>query len=65
MNSENDILRDQLRALMNFRPLEVPEYWSDPVVATRVGRILTDAAPRQTAPAQERRPRQTAPVKAD
>jgi hypothetical protein len=44
MNSENDVLRDQLRALMNFRPLEVPEYWSDPVVATRVGRMLTDAA---------------------
>jgi formylmethanofuran dehydrogenase subunit E-like metal-binding protein len=44
MNSENDVLRDQLRALMNFRPLEVPEYWSNPVVAARVGRMLTDAA---------------------
>jgi hypothetical protein len=46
MNSENDVLRDQLRALMNFRPLEVPEYWSNPVVAARVGRVLADAAAR-------------------
>jgi hypothetical protein len=30
---------------MNFPLLEVPEYCASPVVASRVGRILADAAP--------------------
>jgi hypothetical protein len=46
MNSENDVLRDQLLALMDFRHLDLPEYWADPVAAARVGRVLTDAAAR-------------------
>ena len=46
MPSENDVLRNQLLALMDFRQLDVPEYWADPVVAARVGRVLTEAAAR-------------------
>jgi hypothetical protein len=46
MPDENDALRDQLLALMAFGQLEVPEYWANPVVAARVGRVLADAAAR-------------------
>jgi hypothetical protein len=40
MKTENENLRDNLRALMWFPAMALPEYSTDPVVQRRVGEML-------------------------
>jgi len=43
MNPEPDTLAEELRALLKSPQLGVPEYADDPLVARRVGKLLSEA----------------------
>lgn len=42
MKIENDILREELRALMTSPRVALPEYSADPIAQSRVGRFLAN-----------------------
>ena len=46
MTIEDDGLRDNLRALLDFRRTAIPDYATDSVVQARLGRVLADSAAR-------------------
>ena len=46
MTIENETLREQLRALLTFRLVELPPYSADPLAQARVGRVLANNSER-------------------
>ena len=46
MTIENETLREQLRALLTFRLVELPPYSADPLAQARVGKVLADTSGR-------------------
>ena len=46
MTIENDILREQVLALMKSPQLELPDYSADPIVLRRVGKVLSETSAR-------------------
>jgi hypothetical protein len=50
MTIENDILREQILALMKSPQLELPDYSADPIVRRRVGKVLSEISARGLSP---------------
>ena len=46
MTIENDVLREELFVQMKQPQLGFPEYWADPVVLRRPGRVLSEISER-------------------
>ena len=46
MTNDNDILREQIPALMKSPQLDQPDYSADPMVMRRVGKMLSETSTR-------------------
>ena len=46
MTMEDDILREQIWALMKAPQLQLPDYSADPLVVRRVGKMLSETSAR-------------------
>ena len=44
MTIEEDILREQLLALISSLQLDLPDYSADPIVLRRVGKVLSETS---------------------
>ena len=49
MTTDQDKLRDDLRALLAFPAIGIPDYAADPMVGRLVGRMIADAQTRHRA----------------